>query len=1001
MTDVAPPGAASAKVILEFYSTGSAPGSAYCDDFTFGPAAGGPSTLVAGSISNSGTLSIGPANTVTIDGGFSQASTGTLDIQLGGGPSTGSFGFVNVSGAATLAGTLKADVVNGYAPSTTDTFTPVEFASETGSFAAETMPSGTGYAFNAAVTFTNLVIGAAPTTALTATVNAATTPHAATTNLLGINLVYWDTETPQTGQMLTAAGLDIYRFPGGSAADDYHFNNADNYYSGAETFVQYVQAIAADGGTGMITLDYGSGSPQEAAAELAYLDGSPTDATSIGNGSEWNDTAGAWQTVNWGTVGYWAALRGAAPLATDDGLNFLRIAHPAAFTDVKYWEVGNEEYGSWEVDHHALNSATGAADPATYAAFAAQFAALAGTILKNAGLPQSSISIGIDSGDPTGAGDDDWTKNVLADGLADGFVPGFISDHSYMQAAGGESDSFLLDDTVTDSGSVLDWTTRYADYASLLTETLGGQAAGVQVLATEYNSVAPGSVYTAPGKQSTSLVNGLFVAESLGGLLDSGYSGGFVWDLRNDFDTSSDQNDSNLLYGWRKGGDYGQLGDPNDSSPPTTGPYVAYPGYYALQLASKIIQSGGQVVSAASNYGDLDVYAVKEPSGDLDLLVINVNPAASLTEQFDLTGFQPGGAAQVWQYGEAQDTAQSHSGSGASALSDSSTTLSLSGTNFSYAFPAYSMTVLDLAYRQIFTSVAVSPGSSSLQAGGSQQFSASARDQFGNALASQPAFTWSLTGGGSLTAGGLYTPPYASGSATVMATSGAISGTATVTFTGQAQWVANAAAPWTANGDWENTVSGSAIAAPGLRGIAGDTVLLGPSAAGPVDLNGASPSLAAITFNTASGATIAPGTGSGSLLLNNGASAATITVSSGNGTIGASLLLAGNLLLEPAAGSMLDISGAISGAGSSLTQDSGGKAVLSGTNSYTGGTVVEAGTLVLSNSSAIAAGTSLTIGANAPLLFAAVSASDPADDAANWAVDAVFAQYGRRSGFPA
>ena len=100
------------------------------------------------------------------------------------------------------------------------------------------------------------------------------------------------------------------------------------------------------------------------------------------------------------------------------------------------------------------------------------------------------------------------------------------------------------------------------------------------------------------------------------------------------------------------------------NSPPTTGPYVAYPGYYALQLASKIIQSGGQVVSATSNYSDLDVYAVKESSGDLDLLVINVNPAASLTEQFDLTGFQPGGPAQVWQYGETQDTAQSHSATG-------------------------------------------------------------------------------------------------------------------------------------------------------------------------------------------------------------------------------------------------------------------------------------------------------------------------------------------------
>ena len=633
------------------------------------------------------------------------------------------------------------------------------------------------------------------------------------------------------------------------------------------------------GGTGLVTLDYGSGSPQEAAAELAYVDGSPADTTPIGSGIEWNDGTGQWQTVNWGTVGSWAALRGASPLAEDDGLNFLRIAHPATFTDIKYWEVGNEEYGSWEVDHHGTAApggvSTGAQhDPATYAAFARQFAALADEIQTTAGLPP--ISIGIDSGDPTGASDGNWTKNVLADGLADGLLPGFISDHSYMQGPGAESDSFLLDDTVSDSGSVLDWTTRYADYQNVLQQTLGSQAASVPVMATEYNSV-----YTNPGKQSTSLMNGLFVADSLGSLLDSGYSGGFVWDLRNSWDTG--QNNSKGLYGWREGGDYGQLGDPNDNSPPATGPYVAYPGYYAVQLASKIIQNGGQVVSAASNYGDLDVYAVVEPSGDLDLLVINVNPAASLTEQFNVTGFQPGGPAQVWQYGEAQDTAQSQSATGASALSHSSTTLSLGGTSFSYAFPAYSMTVLDL---QPFQSISVSPGSSSLDAGGSQQFAAIARDQFGNLLASQPAFTWSLIGGGSLTAGGLYTPPYAFGTATVEAASGPTSGTAAVTFSGQAQWFSNTAAAWTTSGDWKDTVSGSAVAAPGLRGIVGDTILLGPSALGAVDLNGASPSLGAVTFSGASGSTIAQGTG-GSLLMNDGGSPAAITVANGSHAISA------------------------------------------------------------------------------------------------------------------
>ena len=164
---------------------------------------------------------------------------------------------------------------------------------------------------------------------------------------------------------------------------------------------------------------------------------------------------------------------------------------------------------------------------------------------------------------------------------------------------GNESDSYLLGETVTDPASVYDWSTRYADYQALLQQTLGSRAAGVQLIATEFNSVS----YN-PGKQTTSLVNGLFVAASLGGLLDSGYSGDCFWDLRNDYDAGN--NNSNALYGWREAGDYGVLGSTAQTTPPYTGQYIAYPDYYALQLASKIIVPGGEAVPVSSTYGDLD-----------------------------------------------------------------------------------------------------------------------------------------------------------------------------------------------------------------------------------------------------------------------------------------------------------------------------------------------------------------------------------------------------------
>ncbi len=138
----------------------------------------GGSLSVSGGLSNSGTFTVGIGITASA-GTFSQASSGTLDIQLGGTASTGKVGQFNVSGAATLGGTFKANLVSGYTPTTTDTFTPLGYSSESGSFSSFSLPSGSGYQFNGAVTFTNTVISAAPTSTVTSTINTGTTVGAA------------------------------------------------------------------------------------------------------------------------------------------------------------------------------------------------------------------------------------------------------------------------------------------------------------------------------------------------------------------------------------------------------------------------------------------------------------------------------------------------------------------------------------------------------------------------------------------------------------------------------------------------------------------------------------------------------------------------------------------------------------------------------------------------------------------------------------------------------
>jgi len=139
-----------------------------------------------------------------------------------------------------------------------------------------------------------------------------------------------------------------------------------------------------------------------------------------------------------------------------------------------------------------------------------------------------------------------------------------------------------------------------------------------------------------------------------------------------------------------------------------------------------------------------------------------------------------------------------------------------------------------------------------------------------------------------------------------------------------------------------------------------------------VNLNGASPSLKAITLNdTFFGTyTIAQGSG-GTLHLNGGNSTATVTNSAASNTISAPIELDSSANFSVASGLTLTVSGAVSQSGTaSLTMSNSGTLTLSNTtNTYTGPTTVSGGTLKLSaaatnnigNSSAITVGTGATL----------------------------------------
>ncbi|WP_439630395.1 C2 family cysteine protease [Gemmata sp.] len=94
---------------------------------------------------------------------------------------------------------------------------------------------------------------------------------------------------------------------------------------------------------------------------------------------------------------------------------------------------------------------------------------------------------------------------------------------------------------------------------------------------------------------------------------------------------------------------------------------------------------------------------------------------------------------------------------------------------------------------QTVTQVAVTPGSATVPAGGTRQFAATARDQFGAPLAAAPAFQWVATGAGTISGTGLFTAGPGGGSATVAARVGSVTSPAaavTVTPPATTDWYA-------------------------------------------------------------------------------------------------------------------------------------------------------------------------------------------------------------------
>jgi hypothetical protein len=500
----------------------------------------------------------------------------------------------------------------------------------------------------------DIQIGAAPAPALVHLgVNATNALRTADSRWFGVNTATWDSYLgdSHTLPFMRQAGLTTLRWPGGSTSDAYHWTND---ISNNNTFNQLATNLGANV---FITVNYGTGSSNEAAS--------------------------------------W--------------VKFANVTNHCGF---KYWEIGNECYGAWETD-----SNNPAWDPYTYAVRAAGYVAL----MKAA---DSTIKIGVvatpgedsysnNAAHPvvnprTGLTHYGWTPVMLTYLRSNGITPDFLIHHVYPEytsanpTTGTDSDALVLQASAN-------WASDAANLRQQLTDYLGSNGTNVELCCTENNSDSGSQ-----GRQSTSIVNALYLADNMAQIMKTEINSYIWWDFRNGSDTNGSFDPT--LYGWRKNGDLGMVWQASTSN---------YPTFYAEKLMQYFARAGDSVLNPTSDYLLLSAYAAYRTNGSLTLLVINKDVTTNLTAQISLTSFTPAGTATVRSFGILQDEATRTNNTTAGSKDISTNTLSVT-TLFTNTFPAGSLTLITFT-PPAPTTVTLTSGANPSTYGNSVTFTATVR----------------------------------------------------------------------------------------------------------------------------------------------------------------------------------------------------------------------------------------------------------------------------------
>jgi hypothetical protein len=468
---------------------------------------------------------------------------------------------------------------------------------------------------------------------------------------------------------LRAAGISSLRYPGYSlyagnsgVADLYHWSTqgVSNYKAigplsvAPEGNFASFALLAEKLGQPTIVVNYGTndkgtggGEPQEAAAWVAYANGSADDPKPLGTDSTGHD---------WKTAGFWAEMRGQAPLADDDGMNFLRIRHPKPF-GFRLWQVGDQIYNNgyyayqepWGWQHVGNPDLHGPA-PAALKDFAKlkgnpKLSPLAyGEGLKSFAAAMKAVdpSIQIGAGlimPPTNLS---WNDDVL-------------------KSACGAIDYVSLD---WSESPTLPPDNKTLDEKQLLNENAGTIGNAIKELLSGYELFCPKGRRPRIAFSEAAIagwvphvphpaVKALWVTDTYALLIETG-SVSINWnDMYGDTMLSADHK-------------------------------KFAPAFYGLEMLHVLVHGPGDLlVDAKSTSSLLSVHASRRRDGFVGVMLVNKDPEQAAIVKVTFKGGVPGAAGKRFEYGNAQASA-----GGQLAV----TPFTGGGAEFSVTVPAYSVT---------------------------------------------------------------------------------------------------------------------------------------------------------------------------------------------------------------------------------------------------------------------------------------------------------------------